>query len=184
MIDTLFKKIPYLNTYFTKREDQGHLSFLVKLNIDMDLMEKLFDFKELENQGVEIISDDRNSDSIIIATKELVNMDSEKFNEIVITCANAVLDYHEKRKLFTEYSNRLQEIINSSTVEDLKNLKITVNGAKVEKRTYNKRKNVGESTMNVETPQILDEDAPVTPTETSNTDDTDNIQTENENPNY
>ena len=111
-------------------------------------------------------------------------MDSEKFNEIVVTCANAVLDYYEKRKLFTEYSNRLQEIINSSTVEDLKNLKITVNGAKVEKRTYNKRKNVGENTMNAETPQSLDEDAPVTPTETNDTDDTDNIQTENENPNY
>ena len=60
----------------------------------------------------------------------------------------------------------------------------TVNGTKVEKRAYNKRKNVGENTMNVETPQPLDEDAPVTPTETSNTDDTDNIQTENENPNY
>ena len=38
--------------------------------------------------------------------------------------------------------------------------------------------------MNVETPQSLDEDAPVTPTETNDTDDTDNIQTENENPNY
>ena len=183
MIDTLFKKIPYLNDYYTQRKDQGHLSFLVKLKIDIDLMEKLFDFKELENQGIEIM-DDHNSDSIIITTKESVNMDSEKFNEIIVTCANAVLDYYEKRKLFTEYSNRLQEIINSSTVEDLKNLKITVNGAKIEKRIYNKRKNVGEGTMNVEAPQPLDEDAPVTPTETSNTDETDNIQTENENPNY
>lgn len=184
MIDTLFKKIPYLNDYYTKREGQGGLSFLVRLNIDIDLMEKLFDFKELEKQGIEIIPDDRNSDSIIINTMPSANMDSEKFNEIVVTCANAVLDYYEKRKLFTEYSNRLQEIINSSTVEDLKNLKITVNGAKVEKRPYNKKKNVGESTMNVETPQPLSEDAPVTPTETNDMDDTNNIQTENETPNY
>ena len=184
MIDTLFNKIPYLTDYYTKREDQGQLSFLVKLSIGIDLMEQLFDFNELEKQGIEITSDDRNSDSIIINTMPSANIDGEKFNEIVVTCANAVLDYYEKRKLFTEYSNRLQEIINSSTVEDLKNLKITVNGAKIEKRNYNKKKNVGENTMNIETPQPLNENAPVIPTEANNVDDTNNNQTENETPNY